>query len=280
MNEIEELSARHDWNMPVACPVCGAPLEISPNHMHLACTNEFCPSRASGTIAKWCSVHGIRELGLTTIEKIQERGFFSSIGTMYAELDTPSSECRTVMSSELGKNWINIVGEIDSHRETTLAKFVAGYNIAGIGEKQVQKVIDFYSIKEFGDFFWSDSSQRFVCDGIGPVLSQKLSKGLEVNRADMEETIKHINIIDQITTTTALLAGMSFCFTGKCDAIGNRSICEKLVIENGGIISSVKKGLTYLVTDDINSGSNKNKKAKELGIKTITSFAFKKMLNK
>lgn len=277
MSTLQELATQHNWNLPVVCPVCGSALDLSPNHMHLTCTNEFCSSRASGTIAKWCSVIGIKELGLTTIEKVQEQGFFSSIGKAYQELDDTAIDA--YMIPLLGKNWSNIRKEFDAHREMSLAKFIAGYNIAGIGEKQVQKVIDFYSIKEFEGFFWSDSSQRFVCDGIGSVLSQKLSKGLEVNKADMEETIKHINIIKQITST-ALLDGMSFCFTGKCDAIGNRSICEKLVIENGGIISSVKKGLTYLVTDDINSGSTKNKKAKELGIKTITSFAFKKMLNK
>lgn len=280
MSTLKQLSEIHNWNLPTVCPVCGSLLDLSPNHMHLTCTNEFCSSRMSGTIAKWCSVHGIKELGLTTIEKIQERGFCSSISAMYVQIDNPGSECHRIIGSELGKNWLNIVNEINTHREMSLAKFIAGYNIPGIGEKQVQKVIDFYSVKDFNGLFWSDSAQRFVCDGIGSVLSQKLSKGLEVNKADMEETIKHIRLIKQEIVSTALLAGMSFCFTGKCDAIGNRSICEKLVIENGGIISSVKKGLTYLVTDDINSGSNKNKKAKELGIKTITSFAFKKMLNK
>ena len=276
MNEIEELSARHDWNMPVACPVCGSALDISPNHMHLACTNEFCPSRASGTIAKWCSVHGIRELGLTTIEKIQERGFFSSIGTMYAELDT-SSECRTVMSSELGKNWINIVGEIDSHRETTLAKFVAGYNIAGIGEKQVQKVIDFYSIKEFEGFFWSDSAQRFVCDGIGTVLSQKLSKGLEVNKADMEETIKHVRFVKQ-ESVKGNLAGKSFCFTGAMEY--KRKDLQDMVTRNGGTnLDSVTKNLTYLVIADPSSTSGKAKKARELGITLISPEQFLEMVD-
>lgn len=276
MNEIEELSARHDWNMPVACPVCGAPLDLSPNHMHLACTNEFCPSRASGTIAKWCAVHGIKELGLTTIEKIQERGFFSSIGTMYAELDAPS-ECRTVMSSELGKNWINIVGEVDSHRETSLAKFVAGYNIAGIGEKQVQKVIDFYSIKEFEGFFWSDSSQRFVCDGIGAVLSQKLSKGLEVNKADMEETIKHVRFVRQ-ESVKGNLAGKSFCFTGAMEY--RRKDLQDMVTRNGGTnLDSVTKNLTYLVIADPSSTSGKAKKARELGITLISPEQFLEMVD-
>jgi DNA ligase (NAD+) len=74
------------------------------------------------------------------------------------------------------------------------------------------------------------------------------------------------------------LTGKSFCFTGKAEAIGSRSKCEELVIANGGTISSVKKGLSFLVTDDTESGSSKNKKAKELGIPVITSFEFKAMI--
>lgn len=276
MSTIQKLAAQHNWNLPTVCPVCGSALELSPNHMHLTCTNEFCSSRASGTIAKWCSINGIKELGLTTIEKIQEHGFFSSIGSMYAQLDAPS-ECRTVMSSELGKNWINIIREIDAHREMTLAKFIAGYNIAGIGEKQVQKVIDFYSIKDFEGFFWSDSSQRFVCDGIGAVLSQKLSKGLEVNKADMEETIKHIILIKPVLAS-GKLSGKSFCFTGSMSY--KRKDLQDIVTAQGGTnLDSVTKNLTYLVTADPNSTSGKAKKARDLGITLISPEQFLEMVN-
>lgn len=276
MSTIQKLAAQHNWNLPTVCPVCGSALELSPNHMHLTCTNEFCSSRASGTIAKWCSINGIKELGLTTIEKIQEHGFFASIGSMYAQLDAPS-ECRTVMSSELGKNWINIIREIDAHREMTLAKFIAGYNIAGIGEKQVQKVIDFYSIKDFKGFFWSDSSQRFVCDGIGAVLSQKLSKGLEVNKADMEETIKHIILIKPVLAS-GKLSGKSFCFTGAMEY--KRKDLQDMVTAQGGTnLDSVTKNLTYLVTADPNSTSGKAKKARDLGITLISPEQFLEMVN-
>ena len=72
MSTLQELATQHNWNLPVVCPVCGSTLDLSPNHMHLTCTNEFCSSKASGMIAKWCSINGIKELGLTTIEKIQE----------------------------------------------------------------------------------------------------------------------------------------------------------------------------------------------------------------
>ena len=276
MSTLQELASQHNWNLPTACPVCGSALELSPNHMHLTCTGEFCPSRASGTIAKWCAVNGIKELGLTTIEKIQERGFFSSIGNMYEQVDS-DSECRAVMGSELGKNWVNIVREIDSHREMTLAKFVAGYNITGIGEKQVQKVIDSCSVKDFGGFFRSDDPLRFVCDGIGEVLSQKLSKGLEVNKADMEETIKHIRIIKQ-ESAVGSLTGKSFCFTGAMEY--KRKDLQAMVTAHGGTnLDSVTKNLAYLVIADPNSTSGKAKKARELGITLISPEQFLEMVN-
>ena len=276
MSTLQELASQHNWNLPTACPVCGSALELSPNHVHLTCTNEFCPSRASGTIAKWCAVNGIKELGLTTIEKIQERGFFSSIGNMYGQVDS-DSECRAAMGPELGKNWVNIVREIDSHREMTLAKFVAGYNIAGIGEKQVQKVIDSCSVKDFGGFFRSDDPLRFVCDGIGEVLSRKLSKGLEVNKADMEETIKHIRIIKQ-ESAVGSLTGKSFCFTGAMEY--KRKDLQAMVTAHGGTnLDSVTKNLAYLVIADPNSTSGKAKKARELGITLISPEQFLEMVN-
>ena len=275
MSTLQELATQHNWNLPVVCPVCGSALELSPNHMHLTCTNEFCSSRASGTIAKWCSVIGIKELGLTTIEKVQEQGFFSSIGKAYQELDDTAIDA--YMIPLLGKNWSNIRKEFGAHREMSLAKFIAGYNIAGIGEKQVQKVIDFYSIKEFEGFFWSDSSQRFVCDGIGSVLSQKLSKGLEVNKADMEETIKHIRIIKQ-ELATGSLTGKSFCFTGAMEY--KRKDLQDMVTAQGGTnLDSVTKNLTYLVIADPNSTSGKAKKARDMGITLISPKQFLEMVN-
>lgn len=275
MSTLQELATQHNWNLPVVCPVCGSALDLSPNHMHLTCTNEFCSSRASGTIAKWCAIIGIKELGLTTIEKLQEQGFFSTIGKAYQELEDTTIDA--YMIPLLGKNWTNIRKEFGAHREMSLAKFIAGYNIAGIGEKQVQKVIDFYSIKEFEGFFWSDSSQRFVCDGIGAVLSQKLSKGLEVNKADMEETIKHIRIIKQ-KLAVGSLTGKSFCFTGAMEY--KRKDLQDMVTAQGGTnLDSVTKNLTYLVIADPNSTSGKAKKARELGITLISPEQFLEMVN-
>ena len=57
-----------------------------------------------------------------------------------------------------------------------------------------------------------------------------------------------------------------------------RSEPEAKVISLGGEIKNVTKGLTYLVTNDTESGSAKNKKAKELGVFVINEEEFKKLI--
>ena len=53
-----------------------------------------------------------------------------------------------------------------------------------------------------------------------------------------------------------------------------------MVKEKGGMIkSSVVKGLSYLVTNDVTSGSSKNKKASQLGIPVIDEAVFMSLLN-
>lgn len=158
----------------------------------------------------------------------------------------------------------------------TLAQLVAGYNIPGIGEKQVQKVIDSFKIKRLEDFFGDVNPGRFTCDGIGFILSQKLSNGLEVNKADMLETIKHVRLINPVTAA-GKLSGKSFCFTGAMEY--KRKDLQDMVTANGGTnLDSVTKTLTYLVMQDKNSTSGKAKKARELGITLISPEEFLEMV--
>ena len=51
------------------------------------------------------------------------------------------------------------------------------------------------------------------------------------------------------------------------------------IAANGGIVQSgVNKETTYLINNDVNSTSSKNKKAKELGVKIISEDDFIQLL--
>ena len=57
--------------------------------------------------------------------------------------------------------------------------------------------------------------------------------------------------------------------------------CRKLVKENGGTTkSSVTKDLSYLVTNDTESGSSKNQKAQKFGIPIINEKEFLTLVQK
>lgn len=269
---IENIIKLHNWNLPTVCPACGSALDINENHTRIFCTNDCCPSKLSGTILKWTDVNKIKELGKTTIEKIQDNGLFITVSGLYKDQDKGD----TVLSPILGKNWENIKKEINSHKKMTLAKLIAGYNIPGLGEKQIIKIISAKNIKDLEGFV-GQNQFRFVCDGIGDILSVKLHNGIVQNIDDMRETLKYVEIVEE-EKTEGKLSGLSFCFTGAMEY--KRSDLQKMVKDNGGEnFDQVKKGLSYLVMQDLNSTSGKAKKAREQGTNLITVEQFLAMMN-
>ena len=67
------------------------------------------------------------------------------------------------------------------------------------------------------------------------------------------------------------LSGKTFVITGSLNHFANRKECKEVIESLGGkVAGSVSSRTTYLVNNDIQSMSSKNKKAKELGIPIIT----------
>ena len=54
-----------------------------------------------------------------------------------------------------------------------------------------------------------------------------------------------------------------------------RADFEKILIEHGFTVSGINKDTVYLITDNPNSGSSKNKLADKFGIKKITEEDFR-----
>ena len=63
---------------------------------------------------------------------------------------------------------------------------------------------------------------------------------------------------------------MSVCFTGKLDTMSRSEASKKAEAAGFEVKGGVTKGLTFLVSNNIESGSSKARKAKELGTKVIT----------
>ena len=74
------------------------------------------------------------------------------------------------------------------------------------------------------------------------------------------------------------VAGKTFCITGKVDFPGKRAALQAYISSLGGYnASSVTNRVDYLITNDTESGSAKNKSAAALGVKVISEDEFLEM---
>ena len=75
------------------------------------------------------------------------------------------------------------------------------------------------------------------------------------------------------------LNGATFCITGKLEHFSNRDALVADIEQHGGkYVSGVTAKTNYLINNDINSTSGKNKKAKEVGCKIISEQNYLDMI--
>lgn len=261
---------------PDTCSVCGTPLTNEGTRLY--CPNMSCPKLIHHRIEKWISVLDIRDFGITLIKRLFEMGRVNSITDLYtltveelAGLDRMGK-----LSAE------KVYKALHSKKEISLTKFIAGFDIEGIGETMVEKLEE-AGFNDLNELLGASEADFANVYQFGQVLSHTLVTNLSILKDEMTGLIDkgYIKIKPQLTSEEgAVLKGLSFCFTGELNTM-KRAQAEALVKEKGGTVkSSVVKGLSYLVTNTPDSGSSKNKKAQELGTAIITEEAFLNLIGK
>ena len=117
-------------------------------------------------------------------------------------------------------------------------------------------------------------------DGVGPVIAKEFAAyfELEANKnmvKTLAESELRIKVEQAIEITDSKISGKTFVVTGDVSHFKNRKELQAKIEELGGkVTGSVSKNTDYLINNDSESGSSKNKKAKELGIPILTEEAF------
>ena len=270
-------------NLPTVCPCCGGDLTITESGF-VECQNMSCKNKVKHMFAEFFTKLEVEGAGECFIENLA-----AEKKTITEVLQMTNTDFYNVIMSKNGyKIYMNLHKALA--KPMTLAKFVSLFDLRGFGEK---KFLDLDQLEPFNGVYEDpeavlagvtaqDLKKHHPASMVSEDVIAKFAFEFCLKREDMVNAIKtglvKLEAAKKVEVKDGKLSGKSFCFTGKAEAIGSRSKCEELVIANGGTVSSVKKGLSFLVTDDTESGSSKNKKAKELGIPVITSFEFKAMI--
>jgi DNA ligase (NAD+) len=103
------------------------------------------------------------------------------------------------------------------------------------------------------------------------------------NRGELEHLLREIRVehVEQEDVSRGRCVGVTFVITGDVHEFQNRDAFKAYVESQGGkVVGSVSKKTSYLVNNDTESASSKNRKAKELGIPVISEAQFIEMFGK
>ena len=109
-------------------------------------------------------------------------------------------------------------------------------------------------------------------EGIGDIMAEGYVNFFadETKRAEAEAVAAEVQLDETVAETADFFSGMTFVITGSLNHFENRDALKAAIEQAGGkVAGSVSKKTSYLVNNDVNSTSGKNKKAKEVGVPII-----------
>ena len=274
----KNLTGSDNIEIPKVCPVCGGATEIRQMNdaKSLYCTNPMCQAKRIKSFALFVSRDALNIDGLSeaTLEKFIARGFIHKYRDIF-HLDVYQEEIQT-MEGFGEKSYANLIASVDKARSTTLAKVVYGLGIAGIGLANAKLICRHFK-NDVEKMTGASEEELSDIQGVGPVLAAAFVKYFvsEERKKEFKLLLGELEIQPEEMAEEQKFAGMSFVVTGSVNHFANRNEVKELVEKMGGkVTGSVTKKTNYLINNDVESASSKNRKAKELGVPIISEEEF------
>ncbi|MBR5316121.1 MAG: NAD-dependent DNA ligase LigA [Firmicutes bacterium] len=275
----ENLTGSNSVVIPETCPVCGKPTEIKNDNgvKTLYCTNPDCQAKQIKRFSLFVSRDGMNMEGLSeaTMEKFIAEGLIKNL----ADLFHLEQHRETIVNMEGfgAKSFDNLVASIEKARETTPERLLYGLGIPGIGVANA-KVIAKACGRKWEKIVSLTKDQLLEIDGIGDIMADAYVAHF-ADRIKAEEAAAiatEVKLDEEAVETADFFSGMTFVITGSLNYFENRdALKEAIELAGGKVAGSVSKKTNYLVNNDVNSTSGKNKKAKEVGVPIIDEETIK-----
>ena len=277
----ENLTQSGNLEIPDTCPVCGQEAKIiCENDVEaLYCMNPDCVAKKIKAFTLFVSRDAMNIDGLSeaTLEKFIAKGFIHNFGDIF-EMEKYRDEIVT-MDGFGEKSFDNLISSIEKAKDTTLAKVIYSLGISNIGLSNA-KIICRYFDDDLDKIRSAKEEEISAIDGIGPVIAGSLTKyfAKPENNQKVDHLMGYLHIVKEEKADNQIFAGKNFVITGSLERFSNRGEAKNLIESLGGKVTGSVTGKTnYLINNDVNSNSSKNKKARELGIPILSEEDFLKL---
>ena len=277
----ENLTRSRNLTIPEFCPVCKKTTKIQKSNdvEVLICTNPECQAKKIKSFTLFVSRDAMNIDGLSeaTLEKFILNGFIKEFGDIY-ELER-YKDAIIEMDGFGEKSYENLIENIKKSSHTTLPRLVYALGIANIGvanAKVLCKEFDY----DLQKLMRADEETISQIEGIGSVIAKSVTDYFknEENQRKLEHLLTYLTFEEMKIETGNPLSGKQFVITGSVNQFENRNAMKEFIENRGGkVTGSVSKKTDYLINNDTESSSSKNKKAKELGIPILSEEDFLKL---
>ncbi len=281
----ENLTKSNSFVVPEKCAVCGGETEVvkMKDGKALKCINPNCEAQAVLEIVHYASRDALNIEGFSeaTVERFVQEGFIKKYTDLYS---LEKFKDNIIALDGFGeKSYTNLINSIEKSKDANLENFVYALGINNVGLSNARLLCgrfdyDFEKIKN------ATLDELVAIDGFGEIIAMSIKKYFD-NPENMELAEKALSYLRiravEKNEKVQTLEGKVFVITGDVHHYKNRKELQKEIESLGGkVTSSVTGKTTYLINNDIDSGSSKNKKAKELGVEIITEDTFIEMIEK
>lgn len=278
----ENLTGSDSVNLPDRCPVCGQKTVVKDDNgvKTLNCLNPECLAKQIKLLALFVSRDAMNIEGLSemTIEKLVAKGMVKELADLF-KLERFRSEF-IEMEGFGEKSFDNLIKSAEKAKNTTPERLLYSLGIPGIGKANARLISKFCRNK------WDRIQNLTVeellsVDGIGEVMAKSFREFFdkEENKKIVADLLAEVSLDEREEEGGTALDGLTFVITGSLTRFENREALKARIEKEGGkVAGSVSSKTDYLINNDVNSMSGKNKKAKELGIPIISEEEAVKML--
>lgn len=278
----ENLTKSNTEKIPKICPACGRDTTIKKDNESkvLLCTNPDCQIKHIKQYALMASRDALNIDGLSesTLEKFLSKGFIKSDSDLF-RLDKFKDEI--INMEGFGKrSYEKLIAALDEAKNTTVSRFLYSLGIAGIGSANAKMIAKYFD-NDIDRIISASKDDLRKIEGIGEVLAGSIEDFFksEKNIENVESLRKILKFETEENGGGDKFAGKVFVITGSLTHFSNRNEMKELIEKNGGKVSgSVSSKTNFLINNDTDSNSSKNKKAKELGVEIISEEDFLKLL--
>ena len=278
----DNLTKSGNIELPTHCPVCDGATEIKlmTGTKVLTCTNPNCLAKQVKRFSLFVSRDALNIEGLSeqTLLKFIGLGYIKSFADIF-RLENHRDEI--VELDGFGKkSYDKLSSSIEKSRHTVPARILVALGIPGVGVTTAAQIARAYENK------WAKISsltydELISVSGIGEVMARDYEAFFadEHNKSVVLDLVSELDIDESYEQVGTALSGETFVITGSLEHYKSRTELKKEIETQGGkVAGSVSKNTSYLVTNNPESGSSKNKAAAELGVKIITEDEIRTML--